>query len=97
MNNSDFDIDKLARLTLLDLTDGERAAFSKELPSILDYVGKLAEADTSKVNARNYLSDLKNVFRPDVAVPASEAVHDAVIANFPKKVGEALEVPGVFE
>ncbi len=93
----DFDVDKIAKLSMLDLSDEERAKFSQELPSIMAYIGKLAEVDTSKVSARDYLSDLNNVFRADVAVPSTPAVHDACIAAFPVKAGGALEVPGVFE
>jgi aspartyl-tRNA(Asn)/glutamyl-tRNA(Gln) amidotransferase subunit C len=93
----DFDVDKLAKLSMLDLSDEERAKFSTELPSIMAYVGKLAEVDTSKVSARDYLSDLNNVFRADEPQTATEAVHAACIEAFPVKAGGALEVPGVFE
>ena len=95
--NMDFNVDKIAKLSMLDLSDEERAKFSKELPSIMEYIGKLAEVDTSKVSTRDYLSDLQNVFRSDVPAPSTKAVHDACIEAFPVKTGGALEVPGVFE
>lgn len=92
-----IDIDHIAALAKLTLTDEERVQFSAQLPRILEYVGKLNEVDTSGVDAKAYLTDAVNVFRPDVAVPVVGAAHDALLSAFPKRVGDSLQVPGVFE
>ncbi|MBU1126328.1 MAG: Asp-tRNA(Asn)/Glu-tRNA(Gln) amidotransferase subunit GatC [Patescibacteria group bacterium] len=96
MSNIEFDIDKVADLSMLSLSDEERTQLEEQLPSIVAYVSKLHEVDTSNVSPKAYLTQEKNVFRDDVVVRDDQEI-EQVIANFPKKTGKALEVPGVFE
>ncbi len=91
----DIDIHRLATLAKLQLTDDETTMLTRQLPGILDYVSKLQEADTSGVDAKAYLTDAVNVLREDVVTSTREE-RDAVVAAFPKQVGGAMEVPGVF-
>ena len=96
MPNIEFDIDRVAKLAYLELTDAERAELSEQLPAIVAYITKLQEVDTSKVETRVYLTDQTNVFRED-ASSIDEKERKAIIDNFPKEKGGALEVPAVFE
>ena len=91
----DIDIDRLAMLAKLQLTDTEKVMLAEQLPSIIDYIGKLQEVDTSGVDPKAYLTDAVNVLRDDV-VTSTRNERDAVVAAFPKSVGDAMEVPGVF-
>ncbi len=91
----DIDITRLATLAKLQLTDEEKEMLARQLPNILEYVSKLQEVDTTGVDPKAYLTDAVNVLRDDV-VTSTRAERDAVVAAFPKSVGEALEVPGVF-
>lgn len=91
----EIDIDRVAALAKLKLTADEKKLFSEQLPSIVDYVAKLQEVDTAHVDAKAYLTDAVNVFRADEPV-FSQAERDAIVAGFPKKKHDALEVPGVF-
>lgn len=91
----DIDINRLATLAKLHLTDEEKAMLERQLPNILEYVSKLQEVDTSKIDAKAYLTDAVNVLREDVVTSTREE-RDAVVAAFPKQVGGAMEVPGVF-
>ena len=97
MANIEFDIDGVAALSMLALTDEERTALTKDLPNIVAYISKLQEVDTSGVDAKAYLTDAVNVFRPDEVVDSEPLTREACIDAFPKKTGSALEVPGVFE
>jgi aspartyl-tRNA(Asn)/glutamyl-tRNA(Gln) amidotransferase subunit C len=92
-----IDIDHVAKLARLKLTPEETQMLETQLPAILEYVGKLQEVDTAKVDAKAYLTDATNVFRPDVPEPVSPEQHKALIAAFPKQASGALQVPGVFE
>lgn len=96
MSNIKFDIDHIAKLSRLELSDEDRAQLNEQLPSILEYVSKLQEVDTSSVDVKAYLTDEENVWREDV-VKMDEDERKRVIDNFPKKTGNALEVPAVFE
>ena len=91
----DIDINRLATLAKLQLTDEEKAMLERQLPDILEYISKLQEVDTSGVDAKAYLTDAVNVLREDVITSTREE-RDAVVAAFPKQVGGAMEVPGVF-
>lgn len=96
MPNIDFDIDRVARLSYLDLNDEEKAELAEQLPAIVAYITKLHEVDTSDVETRVYLTDQVNVFREDEA-SVDQAERKAIIDNFPEEKGGALEVPAVFE
>lgn len=91
----DINLDHIAKLSKLRLTDKEKELLGRQLPLIVDYVARLQEVDTSGIDPRAYLTDATNVFRPDEpSTPPAE--RDAVVAAFPKSTGDALEVPGVF-
>ncbi len=90
-----IDIDRLAMLAKLQLTDEEKAMLQRQLPDILEYISKLQEVDTSNVDAKAYLTDAVNVLREDVVTSTVDEL-DAVVAAFPRQVGGAMEVPGVF-
>ncbi len=93
----DINIDHLAQLARLELSEDEKRRFEKDIPAILEYVGKLAEVNTSDVQTKAYVTDLKNVFVEDEVNSTTGDDRSAVIESFPKKSGDALEVPAVFE
>ncbi|PIX62539.1 Asp-tRNA(Asn)/Glu-tRNA(Gln) amidotransferase GatCAB subunit C [Candidatus Uhrbacteria bacterium CG_4_9_14_0_2_um_filter_41_50] len=97
MANIEFNLDRVAKLAMLELTDQERAKFQEQLPSIVAYISKLQEVDTSNTDAKTYLSDRVNVFRADEVCDSDEDTHSRLIAAFPNSKGDALEVPGIFE
>lgn len=92
----EIDIAKLAKLAKLRLTPEEIEKMSTQLPLILEYVGKLREVDTSNVDPKAYLTDATNVFRADEP-RVNESERQAVVNAFPKRAGDMLEVPAVFE
>lgn len=95
--NMDIDIQHIAKLARLRLTEDEEKMLAQQLPNILAYVGKLQEVDTSHIDAKAYLTDATNVMRDDEPMPVVGAPHDALIAAFPEQTAGALKVPGVFE
>lgn len=88
-------IEKLASLAHLALKDEEKELYRKQMSLILDYVGMLDEV---KEHATAALSgtDAMNVLREDVVVRVEESSHQAILANFPDRVGNLLRVPAVF-
>ena len=97
MPNIEFNIDHVAKLAMLDISDKERAMFEEQLPSIVAYVSKLQEVDTKGVDSSAYISDLHNVIRADEEVRSSDELRADIVKSFPKESGNALEVPAVFE
>ncbi|MEK7459049.1 MAG: Asp-tRNA(Asn)/Glu-tRNA(Gln) amidotransferase subunit GatC [Patescibacteria group bacterium] len=92
-----INIKHLAKLARLSLTDDEEKMMAEQLPQILDYVGKLQEVDTSKIDAKAYLTDAVNVMRSDEVVATDAAHRRALIDAFPEQAADAMRVPGVFE
>ncbi|MFX1238077.1 MAG: Asp-tRNA(Asn)/Glu-tRNA(Gln) amidotransferase subunit GatC [Promethearchaeota archaeon] len=66
--NSKFskkDLDKIAKLALLDVAEEEKEQLSQQLEDILNYFKKLDQLDTSNVEPTTHALDLKNVLRED--------------------------------
>lgn len=93
----DINVQHLATLAKLKLAPEEEEMMAKDLPSILAYVGKLQEVDTSHVDAKAYLTDAVNVMRDDEPQPVDAAHRAMLIDAFPQQSAGALKVPGVFE
>lgn len=89
------DIEYVARLARLKLSDSEKQYFASDLDGILKYVRKLNELDTDKVEPLAHVLPLKNVLRED-RVKSSLPVDD-VLANAPKKGDGMFRVPRVIE
>jgi aspartyl-tRNA(Asn)/glutamyl-tRNA(Gln) amidotransferase subunit C len=78
----------IASLARLNVDDAARS-----LNSILGYVERLNEIDTTGVEPLAHPLDLKNVFRDDEPAP-SLPVNEA-LANAPKRDGDYFVVPSV--
>ncbi|HYC83347.1 MAG TPA: Asp-tRNA(Asn)/Glu-tRNA(Gln) amidotransferase subunit GatC [Candidatus Paceibacterota bacterium] len=83
------DIDNLAALGRLALSEDEKTAIAKDLESILGYVSELSNAPAGQA-ADVYAST--NVMREDGA-PHEAGVHtEALLAEAPKREGGYLKV-----
>jgi len=60
-----IDVDHVAKLARLGLTEKEKKKFKKELSAILDFVEKLKEVKTEKVEPTAQVAGLENVTRED--------------------------------
>jgi aspartyl-tRNA(Asn)/glutamyl-tRNA(Gln) amidotransferase subunit C len=64
-----------------------------QLDTILSYVAKLDELDTTGVPAETYLSEAANAFREDEVRPS--LAREKALANGPRHDDEAFVVPRV--
>src|SRR5687768_15146709 len=85
------EVDTIATLSRLSLTDEERTMFATQLSSILDYVGKLSEVNTDGVEPMQHVAALANVFGPDVVIPCDDVTRDLLLARFPEREGDLLK------
>jgi len=95
MKLSKEQVEHVAKLARLAVSEDEKEAFSRQLSEILTYVGKLNELDTSKVEPTSHVLDLSNVFRDDVireSLPPAE-----VLANAPDRDNDHFRVPKIIE
>lgn len=66
MKIDEKEIAKVAKLARLDLSEDQKAEFSKQLNDIIEYVEKIKELDTSEVKPADHIADLNNVTREDL-------------------------------
>lgn len=60
------DVKKIATLAHINVNDQEAQKYADQLASILGYIEKLDEIDTKGIEFKSQ-TDLKNVFREDIA------------------------------
>lgn len=89
------DVEHIARLGKLNLSDEEKDKFAGQLSSVLGYVEQLNEVDTDSVEPTAQVTGLNNIFSED-EVNKSEITKDDIKKNAPKFENDAFVVPGVF-
>jgi aspartyl-tRNA(Asn)/glutamyl-tRNA(Gln) amidotransferase subunit C len=88
-------VEKVARLARLELTDAEMDRMSHDLAAILDYVEQLKEVDTEGIEPLAHCLPIQNVFREDVVVASLPT--DEALANAPKRAGDFYSVPPILD
>ena len=78
-------------LAKLSLTEEEKEKAKEEMQKMLDYVEKLDELDTSKVEPMSHIFGDENVFRGDVVTNGDNS--EAMLANAPKQKENQYQVP----
>ena len=87
------DVEHVAHLARLGLTDAELGRLEGQLNTILDRYAKLAELDTDAIPPTAQTIELENILRDDVALPSLPA--EAVLANAPERDGDFFVVPAI--
>ena len=89
------DVERIAALAHLELTDDEKSLFTRQLADILDYAAQLQAVDTTGVPATAHVNAALGAERPDEPRP-SLSVADA-LANAPDAARDAglFRVPRV--
>lgn len=88
-------VDHIAKLARLGLTEAERERFRDQLGTILGYVALLNELDTSAVPPSAQVIRFENVTRPDVVRPGLSV--EQVLANAIDREDDYFRVPPVLE
>jgi aspartyl-tRNA(Asn)/glutamyl-tRNA(Gln) amidotransferase subunit C len=93
MSISRQDIEKVALLARLQLTEAELGTMTSELAQIVGYVDQLAEVATEGVEPMAHAVPVTNVFRDDVV--ADSLPREAALANAPHRDDRGYLVPAV--
>ena len=84
-------VEHVARLAHLALTEEELDRFVDQLGAILEAVGKVSELDLTDVEPTSHPLDLVNVWREDE--PQSSLSREEALANAPDVEGGFFKVP----
>jgi len=87
------EVEKVALLGRLLLSEEELDRMTRQLGDILGYIDLLSELDTEKVEPMAHALDVANVFREDVARPSLD--RESALANAPHRDDECYLVPAV--
>ena len=87
------DVEHVAYLARLGLTEAELDRLEGQLNHILDQYAKLAELDTDAIPPTAQTIELENILRDDVVTPSLS--QQAVLGNAPARSGEFVVVPPI--
>ena len=89
------DVEHVAHLARLGLTEAELTRLEVQLNLILDQYAILAELPTDDIPPTAQTIELENILREDVVRPSLPV--DAVLANAPARQGEFIVVPAILD
>ena len=90
------EVQHIAKLARLGLTEKEVEKFQKDLSSILNYVEKLKEVDISEVKPTSHSLRIENVMRIDEARVADPKTRKKILDLAPETKEEYLKVKSIF-
>jgi len=90
-----IDVEHVAKLARLGLTDEEKKQFGKQLSDILEHAEGLKKLDTKNVAPTSHAIPLKNVLREDKVVPCKNTTD--ILANAPEEEEQMFKVPRILE
>lgn len=95
MSISKKEIEHVANLSRLYLSEGEIETYTEQMNTILEFFGKLNELDTTDVKPTSHALNISNVFRDDkvtVSIPRESA-----LKNAPDEEDGQFKVPPAIE
>lgn len=95
MKLSTSDVEYVAKLARLEVTEAEKEKFTAQLNDILLYIDKLNELDTQGVAPMTHAIAVTNAFREDKI--AESLGTQKALANAPDARGEFFRVPKVID
>jgi aspartyl-tRNA(Asn)/glutamyl-tRNA(Gln) amidotransferase subunit C len=95
MSISREDVEHVAYLARLGLTEEEKSRLAEQLSNILDHMQMIDRLDTSAIPPTAQVIPLRNVMREDEVRPSS--AREDVLKNAPRREGDYFLVPPVLE
>ena len=93
MGISQAQVEKVALLARLELSDAELGKMTTQLAQIVEYVEILGELDTDQIPPMAHPLDLRNDFAPDQVRPSLD--RSDALQNAPAQDGQCYLVPPV--
>jgi len=87
------DVEHVAKLARLELTEEEKETYTKQLGDVLKYVEQMNEVDTSNVEPMAHPIDFVNVMREDKVY--YEQTKEALMQNAPEEENGFFKVPKI--
>jgi len=95
MSVSKKDVEHVAKLARLGLSEEEKELFTKQLSDILAFADNLKKLDTKNVPPTSHTIPMKNVLREDKVIPFENT--EDILANGPDVEENMFRVPRIIE
>ena len=92
---SDETIEYVGILSKLELSEEEKEQAKKDMGSMLAYIDKLNELDTTGIEPMSHVFPVQNVFREDVVTNGDES--EKTLKNAPGEKDNMFMVPRTFD
>ena len=89
------DVEHVALLSRLELSENELDKFTGQLDAILEYIDVLNQVDTSTVEPLAHVLEIRNVMRADEVQPSLP--REAALQNAPDAEDGFFKVPKIVE
>ncbi len=89
------EVQHIAKLARLELTDEQREHYREQLSAILDYIAKLRRLDTTDVPPTAGGGLTQMILRRDESRPSLPT--ETLLANAPETEDDQFKIPPVFE
>lgn len=90
-------VEHIAKLARLELTDDELNKYGEQISAVLGYIDQLQEVDVVGVEPTAQVTGLVNVLRDDVAKPWNEGEIKSALDLAPELDGRSIKVKRVLE
>jgi len=88
-------VEHVANLARLSLTDEEKESMTKDMEMILEFADQINAYEIKDVNATANVMPINNVFREDVVIPSMD--REKLIGNAASTANGCFSVPKVVE
>jgi aspartyl-tRNA(Asn)/glutamyl-tRNA(Gln) amidotransferase subunit C len=89
------EVEEIAHLARLELTEAEKIAYQSQLSAVLDYIAQISELDLTNVPPTTHAVAQHNVMREDVAEPAMPI--EDVLHNAPEHEDNQFKIQAILE
>lgn len=89
------DIEHMADLSMLNLSEQEIERYTKDMQDIVSFAEQINEVDTEGIDISAFALDTYNVFRKDEVKLSLD--RESLLQNAPSSNGEAYQLPSMME
>lgn len=92
-------VEHIAKLARIELTEKEKEKLTQDLSSILDYFDQLNKVDTTKIKGISQVTGLDSVMRNDEIKQGDKrlTIRDKLLKEAPKRKKDYIQVPKILE
>lgn len=91
------DVEHVAALARLNLSDREKELYTGQFNVILEHIDRLNQLDLEGVEPTTYVQPLQNVFRRDREISSAKELLRAIMQEAPDREDGFFKVPPVME